>query len=373
MSGGLYVHYPYCEHRCTYCDFALTTPRKAPAERFTSALISELALRAPASPGPYRTFYVGGGTPSLWPVPALARFLAHVRAGEGLAADAEVTLEANPEQVTDAWLEGVVALGVNRISLGVQALDEAHLAQLERRHGRAGAEAALDRLARAHARGALASFSVDLIYGLAGQTVPAWQAALDSLAQRWSPPHLSLYMLTIEPRTVLARGIRDGRAPQPDDGLQIDMLFAARDRLATHGYTHYEVSSWARPGHIARHNAAYWDMRPYLGLGAGAHGFWGGTRWRNEARPSVYLSRVEAGEEPSAEREHPDAATLAFERVMTGLRRLDIGLALGPDEARFADAVAAELARGRLERVADRIRLTASGLQMMDDVLLSFA
>jgi oxygen-independent coproporphyrinogen-3 oxidase len=103
-------------------------------------------------------------------------------------------------------------------------------------------------------------------------------------------PHLSLYMLTIEPRTVLARRIRDGRAPQPDDGLQIDMLFAARDRLATHGYAHYEVSSWARPGHIARHNAAYWDMRPYLGLGAGAHGFWGGTRWRNEARPSVYLA-----------------------------------------------------------------------------------
>jgi oxygen-independent coproporphyrinogen-3 oxidase len=271
--------------------------------------------------------------------------------------------------VTEAWLEAVLALGVTRISLGVQALDDTHLAQLERRHGRAGAEAALDRLASAHARGALASFSVDLIYGLAGQTVPA----LDALVQRWSPPHLSLYMLTIEPRTVLARRIRDGRAPQPDDGLQIDMLFAARDRLATHGYAHYEVSSWARPGHLARHNAAYWDMRPYLGLGAGAHGFWGGRRWRNETRPSVYLARVEAGDDPSAESEHPDAATLAFERVMTGLRRLDIGLALGPDEVRFADAVAAELARGRLERLADRIRLTSLGLQMMDDVLLSFA
>jgi oxygen-independent coproporphyrinogen-3 oxidase len=150
------------------------------------------------------------------------------------------------------------------------------------------------------------------------------------------------------------------------------MLFAARSRLAAHGFTHYEVSSWARPGHLARHNAAYWEMRPYLGLGAGAHGFWGGRRWRNEARPSVYLSRVEAGADPSAEIEQPDPATLAFERVMTGLRRLDVGLAFGPDEARFAEALAAELARGRLERVADRIRLTATGLQMMDDVLLSF-
>jgi len=362
---GVYVHYPYCEHRCVYCDFALTTPRVAPAERYTDAVLAELTLRMGPGPIAARTFYVGGGTPSLWPTAELARVLARVRLEDG----AEVTLEANPEQCDAAWLEGVVALGVNRVSLGVQSLDARELALLTRRHGVAGAEAALDALADAHARGRLASWSADLMYGLPGQGEEAALAQLERLVTRWSPPHLSLYALTVEPRTPMARDIRRGVLAPPDDGVQGALLFAARAHLGALGYAHYEVSSWARPGHGARHNSAYWDLSPYLGLGAGAHGFMGGERWANLARPSRYIDEALAGRVPVQASERPDARTLAFERLMTGLRRLDVGVTWGEDLAPFDAGLAAEVARGRLTRDGERLRVTDLGLRYLDDVL----
>jgi len=363
-----YVHFPYCEHRCTYCDFALVTPRTIPAARYTDAVLAELTTRVALGqdPRPAKTLYVGGGTPSLWPVPELARLAAALP----VVADAEFTLEANPEQCTDAWLAAVGALGVSRVSLGVQSLDAGELARLTRRHGVAGAEAALDALAGAHARGALRSFSVDLIYGLPDQTADAFLAQLDRLVARWSPPHLSLYALTVEPRTVLARDIRDGKVGAPDDALQGDLLFTLRAHLATHGYVHYEVSSWARPGHRAAHNAAYWDMSDYLGLGAGAHGFIGGERWGNLARPSRYVDEALAGRLPVATIERPDARTLAFERLMTGLRRLDLGVGWGDDLAPFADGLAREIAAGRLTRTGARLVVTDAGLRDLDGVLV---
>ncbi|MCC6620086.1 MAG: radical SAM family heme chaperone HemW [Deltaproteobacteria bacterium] len=364
---GVYVHFPYCAHRCSYCDFALVTPRAIPAARYTDAVLAELALRVALGQDPRlaKTLYVGGGTPSLWPVSELARLLADIPR----APDAEVTLEANPEQCTAAWLADVTALGVNRVSLGVQSLDDAELARLTRAHGVAGAEAALDALAGAHSRGALRSFSVDLIYGLPDQTADAFLAQLDRLVARWAPPHLSLYALTVEPRTVLARDIRRGVVAAPDDALQGDLVFVLRDHLAARGYLHYEVSSWARPGHLAVHNAAYWDMSPYLGLGAGAHGFVGGERWSNLTRPSRYIDEALAGRLPVATAERPDARTLAFERLMTGLRRLDVGLAWGDDLAPFADGLATFVAEGQLARGGDRLRVTDRGLRFLDALL----
>jgi len=368
-EGGIYVHFAYCARRCHYCDFALATPRNVPAARYTDALIAELAHAAPALGGRARTLYVGGGTPSLWPLPELARFLAAARAAPGLADDAEITLEANPEDVSDAWLSGVLDLGVNRVSLGVQSLDPARLAALSRVHDLATAHAALTRLAVAHEQGRLTSFSVDLMYGLPGQSIADFCAELDALTARWAPPHLSLYALTVEPSTVLGLRTRRGEVSRPDDALQADMMFAARDRLGALGYTHYEVSSWARPGHLARHNSAYWELRPWLGLGAGAHGSVGGRRTRNEPRPSRYVERALASGRADVESERPDARTLAFERLLTGLRRLDRGVVL-PD-ARFDDAVAAEVRAGRLVREGRVIRLTDRGLRFMDDVLLA--
>lgn len=369
MSSGapaVYVHFPYCTHRCSYCDFALVTPRAIPAARYSDGVLAELALRTGSASMAARTLYVGGGTPSLWPVTELARVLAAVVVEPG----GEVTLEANPEQTTTTWLSSVTTLGVNRVSLGVQSLDDGELAALTRAHGVAGAEAALDAVATAFAARALTSFSVDLMYGLAGQTIDSFLAQLERLVTTWSPPHLSLYALTVEPRTILARDIRNGSVTAPDDALQGDALFAIRDRLAAHGYTHYEVSSWARVGHRAAHNSAYWDLSDYLGLGAGAHGFVAGRRYGNTGRPARYLDEVLAGRLAEASSEVPDAATLAFERLMTGLRRIDRGVDWGADFERFAVGVDREVARGRLTRTPDgNLRVTDDGLRFLDDVL----
>jgi len=368
-QAGIYVHFAYCACRCAYCDFALATPRHMPAALYTDALIAELKATAAALPGPARTLYVGGGTPSLWPTADLGRFLEAVRAFPGIAPAAEITLEANPEQISPRWLGEVLSLGVNRISLGVQSLDPAELLALTRAHGVSGATAALGLLAEAYAHHDLTTFSVDLMYGLAGQSLTAFITRLGELVDRFAPPHLSLYALTVDPATVLGLSIRRGRAPAPDPALQGDMLFAARDLLAARGYTHYEVSSWAQPGHIARHNSAYWELRPWLGLGAGAHGFLAGRRSRNEPRPSRYIERIRDTGSAVAEVELPDEATLAFERILTGLRRLDLGLTL--TDPRFDAAVLAEVEAGRLVRQGDVIRLTDLGLRFMDDVLLA--
>jgi len=359
MSVGVYVHFPYCQHRCVYCDFALTTPRTIPVTRFTDAVVREHELRGGLRAA--RTLYVGGGTPSLWAVPELARVLGR------FDVRGEVTLEANPEQCTAAWLADVRALGVNRISLGVQSLDSHELTLLTRAHGVSGAEAALDALAGA----GLPTFSVDLMYGLPGQTLMGFITQLERLVKTWSPPHLSLYALTVEPRTVLAQQIRAGALLAPDDALQGDALFAIRDVLATHGYGHYEVSSWSKPGHLAEHNSAYWDLTPYLALGAGAHGFMHGRRYANHGRPSAYIDAVLAGELPSASDALVSPADLAFERIMTGLRRVDIGVAWGDDLERFADGIAREVARGRLIRDAERLRVSDEGLRYLDAVLVS--
>jgi len=355
-AGGIYVHFAYCARRCAYCDFALATPKAVPAARYTDALIAELAAKAPLLPGPARTLYVGGGTPSLWPPAELARFLAAARTSPGLAPDAELTLEANPEDLVapgDPWLDAVLALGVNRVSLGVQSLEPATLAALGRVHDVDAALAASASLAAAHRAGRLASWSIDLMYGLPGQSLDAWRAELAAVVERFDPPHLSLYALTVEPRTVLGLAVRKGRRDAPDDALQADMMFAARDLLAARGYTHYEVSSFAREGHVARHNV-------------------GGRRATNEGRPARYLERIAEHGDATVEAEVPDADTLAFERVLVGLRRLDIGLARGDVAARFDPVVAAEVAAGRLVASDGRVRLTDLGLRFMDDVLLAF-
>jgi len=366
VAGGIYVHFPYCTHRCTYCDFTLQTPRRVPGARYADLVLAELALRAPGAVGPAPSFYVGGGTPSLWAVDALARVLDGVRGTVGLAEGAEVTLEANPDQVDDAWVRGVRALGVNRVSLGVQALDDALLEALTRGHRVAGAERALARVAG----GGFDSYSVDFICGLPGQTAAGWAADLQRIVDLGAP-HLSIYGLTVEPRTVLARDVARGTVAVPHDDLQAELLLMTHEVLCAAGYEHYEISNYAKPGHRALHNSSYWEGRPYLGLGAGAHGFDGRARWRNEGRVKRYADALAVGRLPEAEREVPDAATAAFERLMVGLRRLDVGVELGADWERFAAGIAQEEARGHLEVEGTRVRLTARGMWVMDSVLVA--
>ena len=364
MSGGVYVHFPYCRHHCAYCDFAVATPRRVPARAYTDAVLAELRQRAPLLGGPAATLYFGGGTPSLWPLDELGRVIEAVRAAPGLEEGAEVTLEANPAEVGEGWLGAVRRLGVTRISLGVQSLRDPLLRAADRRHDATTARAAVAAVAAA----GFESWSLDLIFGLAGQQLRGWVEDLEALATQ-RPPHLSVYALTVEPRTRLAWQLRRGDVALPGDAAQTAMLFAARSVLRAAGWRHYEVSSYARPGHRSRHNGAYWAMTPFLGLGAGAHGFVAPRRWWNARRPRRYIEGALAGD-PTAGAEELTPETLAFERLMTGLRDLERGVAEGPDLRRFGAAIERELTRGRLERLGPRLRLTEEGLRMMNDVLL---
>ncbi|PKN56557.1 MAG: coproporphyrinogen III oxidase [Deltaproteobacteria bacterium HGW-Deltaproteobacteria-14] len=364
--GGVYVHFPYCTHRCTYCDFTLQTPRVVPGRRYADLVLAELALRAEAFAGPAATLYIGGGTPSLWDVGELARVIDGVRARVGLADDAEVTVEANPDQVDDAWIAGVQRAGVNRVSLGVQALHDPLLAALTRRHRVEGALGAVARIARAGLR----SWSLDFMFGLPGQTAAAWRRDLERVAGLGAP-HLSVYGLSVEPRTLMARDVSRGAVTVPGSDAQADMLLAAREVLCAAGYEHYEISNYAVPGHRAVHNSSYWDWRPYLALGAGAHGFDGAARWQNEGRVKRYEEALLAGRLPELVREVLDVETASFERVMTGLRRLDVGVELGADWPRYAEAVRAEVAAGRLVVEGTRVRLSAAGFRLMDSVLVA--
>lgn len=367
--GGVYVHFPYCAHHCHYCDFNVATPRKIPQERYTAALLAELETRAGELGGPARSLYIGGGTPSLWEPALLGDFVAAVRKRPGLLPDAEITLEANPLEVRPQRLAGWLEAGITRVSLGVQSLSDRFLGRVDRKHDATRALEAVELI-----RGAgFSSWSVDFMFALPGQTLADWREEL-SRARALDAPHLSVYSLTLEPRTMLAKLVRDGRVSLPEDGLAADMLFVGREVLAGAGYTHYEVSSYARPGQVAVHNSGYWEMRPYLGLGPGAHGFLPPLRWVNLRRPRRWIEAALAGERPVASEERLDDATLSFERVLTGLRRLDSGLPLDEAlEARYGPVFEAEIARGRLAREDGRVRLTDEGLRWMDDVLLSFA
>ena len=362
-SRGIYVHFPYCVHHCHYCDFPVAVRRTIPQVRYTDAVLSELAMRAGDLEGPAQSLYLGGGTPSLWDHAQLQRVLQAARRTPGLEAQAEITLEANPVDVDEDRLRSLLDLGVTRLSLGVQSLRDPALEWLERRHD---ARQARQAIALAQGLG-FESLSVDFIFGLPGQSRTDWRRELDEIAAL-DVPHLSVYALTVEPRTRLHTMVQRGQV-KLDDDVQGDLLFEARDRLRSAGYDHYEVSSFARPGHRAVHNRGYWSFRPYLGIGAGAHGFLWPRRWRNLRAPTAYMAAAMEGL-PTALDERLDGRTLSFERIMTGLRDLENGVALGDDAGWLDEPTSRLVDDGMLIRRGDRIVLTDKGLRFMDDALL---
>ena len=363
---GIYVHYPYCTHRCPYCDFAVST---APAlqGRYTDALLAEVALRAPAFAGrPAASVYVGGGTPSLWDPAEVARLLAGLRERFALAGEAEVTIEANPESTDPARLLAWRAAGVNRVSLGVQSFDEGVLAKLGRRHGAAAAEHAI--------RIALEVFpnvSVDLINGARRSSVATARTDAARLAAL-GVPHVSAYALTLDAEVLaeevpLARMRREGRLPLPGDDDVLAQARAIRAELRRAGLRRYEVSNFGRPGFESVHNRIYWAGGAYLGLGAGAYGYVPAEdsaatalRYGNAREPAAYLALVEAGRLPTAEEDPVGPHERAEEATMLGLRTRE-GIPLAGTPPGEVDA----LVRARLGvRRADRLVLTSRGLDV---------
>ena len=371
---GVYLHVPFCRVRCGYCDFNTYTAgelRGARQDQYADTLLREidLARSVLATTGPIRpatTVFFGGGTPTLLPAGDLGRMLDGVRRAFGVAPDAEVTVEANPDTVTDAVAAELAASGVTRLSIGMQSAVPHVLEVLDRTHEPANVRTAVEA-----ARRAGLDVSLDLIYGAPGESLADWRASLES-ATALEPDHVSAYALIIEDGTKLARQIRRGEVARPDDDLQADMYELADDLLGTAGYDWYEVSNWARDeSQRSRHNLAYWLGADWWGFGPGAHSHIAGVRFWNVKHPAAYAQRLAAGESPAAGRERPDAASRALEDVLLRTRiREGMPISELHDDGRHA--VAALIADGLIEgpaAVRGRIVLTRRGRLLADAVV----
>ena len=371
---GVYLHVPFCLVRCGYCDFNTYTAgelRGARQDEYADTLLREveLARRVLADAGgirPASTVFFGGGTPTLLPPGDLARMLGGVRRAFGIAPGAEVTVEANPDTVTDAVVDELAAAGVTRMSIGMQSAVPHVLAALDRTHEPANVATAV-----ASARRAGLDVSVDLIYGAPGESLQDWRASLETAAAL-VPDHISAYALIVEDGTKLARQIRRGEVPAPDDDLQADMYELADDLLASADYDWYEVSNWSRGRtHRSRHNLAYWQGSDWWGFGPGAHSHIGGVRFWNVKHPAAYAQRLAAGESPAAGRERPDAEARALESVLLRTRIRE-GLPISELLGEGRHAVAALIADGLIEgpaAVHGRVVLTRRGRLLADAVV----
>ncbi len=363
----LYVHVPFCARRCSYCDFAIAVRREVPAGEYRRAVLREWAWWQGepvwAAPG-LATVYFGGGTPSRLDADALAALLERFGSDRPLAPGAEVTLEANPDDVSPAAAAAWRRAGITRVSLGVQSFDPAVLRWMHRTHEAAQAERAVEVLRDA----GLDEISLDLIYGVPAALGRDWRADLER-ALALAPPHLSCYALTVEPRTPLARWIARGVADAPPEAGQAAEFLELHARTAAAGYDHYEVSNLARPGHRARHNAAYWRRADFIGLGPSAHsGFARERRW-NLREWEAYRRAVDQGRPAEAGREALDEAAVRLERLYLGLRTTE-GVPAGvvPDPV-----VAAWVEAGWGRRSDGGVALTPAGWLVLDALVAQAA
>ena len=316
--AGVYVHIPFCASRCSYCDFFSTLRLDEVGHDYVEALIAEARLRKAELNGkPVKTLYMGGGTPSQLPLPLLARLIDGLKATLDLNAVEEFTLEANPDDVTPEWCAAVRALGVNRVSMGVQSFQDAVLRLVGRRHT---ARQAIDAVASLRHAG-IDNISIDLIYGLPGQTLETWAESVRQ-AVDLRPQHISAYGLTYEPGTRLWQQRECGEVVEASEDQYLDMYRILVGLLRVAGYEHYEISNFALPGYRSRHNSSYWNETPYLGLGAAAHSYDGTMRRSNPADLCGYIRRITSGQ-PACQVEDLAWWERYDERVMLGLRTAD--------------------------------------------------
>lgn len=368
---GVYVHFPWCLSKCPYCDFASTTAKVIPQERYTKALLRELDARTQPLQGQrVDSIFFGGGTPSLWHPAFVGQVLDALAGRLSIAQGAEVTLEANPGASDAERFAAYRSAGINRLSIGVQSFQSKTLKALGREHDGALAVAAFEQARRA----GFDNVSLDFIYGVHGQSLE--EAVSDATqAAALQPEHLSAYALTLDKEALaeevpLAKQLLRGEVTLPPDEQVTQSQRAVADAYAHAGLQRYEVSNYARPGRLSRHNALYWTGGEYLALGVGATGRLGHRRYSNQRSADKYLVEVEAQGVPSAQEEALDGPTLFRERLAMGLR-LTSGLDL---EALCADSGEEYVARraqvelltkhGLLERDGRRVKLTPAGFDV---------
>ena len=372
---AVYIHWPFCHSKCPYCDFNSHVRERVDAARWQQALLADLDHHAEILPGrEVGSVFFGGGTPSLMSPETVAALLERVRACWTVTSDIEVTLEANPNSAEAARFRAFAAAGVNRLSLGVQALDPAALQMLGRAHDRSEAITAIE-----HARDSFARFSFDLIYARPGQSLAAWRRELDE-ALMLTGDHLSLYQLTIEPGTAFATMERLGELVVPAEEEAAALFETTQDRLAARGLPAYEISNHARPGAECRHNLAYWRYQDYVGIGPGAHGRLtkGELKYatRQARMPERWFAAVEKAGSGIEEMVPIDRDRAVEEMLMMGLRltegvaRARLERAAGRSlEALFGDNLAPLVEGDFLALDSDRLAATAAGRQRLNAVL----
>jgi oxygen-independent coproporphyrinogen-3 oxidase len=356
----LYLHVPFCVRRCSYCDFSIAVRKRIPADDYVAAIRAELESAGPIES--LETIYLGGGTPSLLPPEAVSTLLHYAFGHTPSPYAVEVTLEANPEDVTPDAATAWRRAGVNRVSLGAQSFHDPVLRWMHRSHDAGRIGAAVKTLRRA----GIENVSLDLIFALPRELSRDWSRDLD-LALALEPAHLSLYGLTVEPRTPLARWVSRGAATATDDERYAEEYLLAHERLSGAGYTFYEVSNAAREGRRSRHNSAYWSGRAYLGLGPAAHSYDGRTRRWNLAAWEAYRRALADGRSPVASEETLSDEQRELERLYLGLRTAD-GV---PSTVlhRPPPSLDPLLARGWIVEDGGRVRCTPEGWLRLDSLV----
>ena len=366
MNLGIYIHIPFCLHKCPYCDFNSIAVKPLPEEKYVTALIDEIRDRSEKFRGhTIETVYLGGGTPSLFSPHTIGAILNEIIRNFTVAKEAEITIEANPCSVNHEKLSAFHALGINRLSLGVQSFKDACLKILGRIHSAKEAVSAFEKGREV----GFENVGIDLISGIPFQTCTAWEDDLDKVIAL-NPEHISAYQLHVEQGTPFYQSMERGELALPPEEIQTEMLETTREKLTEAGYEHYEISNYAHPGYRSRHNQRYWEGKEYLGIGTGAHSFlqkgWG-LRQANISDPLLYMERAEkTGFEESLKKEEA-----IEEAIFLGLRQSE-GIDVKRFEERFGLPLDAHFPslEGLVREEMGRVTLTPRGLLLSNEVFV---
>ena len=373
---GLYIHIPYCIHKCGYCDFNSHPIKQDEMNHYIDALVAEMKHYAKtySNTNIIRTIFLGGGTPTTLTVYQLERILKECVSEFTVASDAEITIEANPATIDIEQLKSIRQTGYNRISIGVQSFDKAELKLLDRAHGPEEIHSTVDRARRA----GFDNLSLDLMFAVPNQSLSSWESNLNKALEK-NPEHLSTYNLTIEQGTAFSKLQSNGKLIMPDDDHQLELYKRTIERLTKKGFRHYEISNFARRGKECKHNIAYWENKNTLGLGAGASSYMNGTRFKNINLPAHYIRQVK---EKKIAVEHSETLELRQamgETIMLGLRLLQ-GISIHQFEKRFQisfinlfrNIISALKEKELVIIEKDYLRLSQKGLFWADSVILEF-
>ncbi|HXF49539.1 MAG TPA: radical SAM family heme chaperone HemW [Verrucomicrobiae bacterium] len=375
MPLGLYIHFPFCSKICPYCDFYVLRESEAKRAAFLPYYEKELKLLSEKKPELFSqklgTIYFGGGTPSLLETEQLAGLLKLIESRFDVSDDAEISLEANPNELLGNKPKEFRRLGINRLSIGMQSLNDAELKLLGREHFPKQAEESAQNVRKS----GFENFNIDLIFGVPGQTIEGWRQTLEKAA-KWQPAHVSTYSLTIEERTVFYKLQQGGKLVLPPDELCQEMYLTGIEFLEQNGYEQYEISNFARPGFQSRHNLNYWRRKNYLGLGPSAHSFFKNQRWANVRSLPIYQRRLDAGELPLEFEETIDQKKAVDEVLLLGLRQKggirlnDLKNEFGYDLEKEKQTLLNRLAAQRFAHKENgQLRLTPLGFYVSDRII----